>query len=234
MAVTSGIVSSGGNVFDIGECLPSALEYAMKLLDAEIGCYADCEVTGKLQILSRGGLPLTRGEERKISAGINRSEYSTLPFTEYGKITKVNANTMYIRSIENTLKGRLDGIFVNVSSPNSDIAELSRELLEDKNDPNGERVIFNITSDGKKCSAYSEKTGHVIFERLVLICLRSYFEKGRAVAIPFTFPKVAEAVADEYSVRFTVTLELRLTTRIRKRGKSQQNAHSHVMQSLLC
>jgi hypothetical protein len=72
------------------------------------------------------------------------------------------------------------------------------EILKPVNNKNGERIVFHISADGKKISAYSEDTGYVFYEKLVLLCCQKSFQEGLDVSLPYSFPSVADKLAQRY------------------------------------
>ena len=77
-------------------------------------------------------------------------------------------------------------------------AILADRLFHGRNDIDGERIIFNLSADGTKVSAYSEKTSYVMWEKLVAMYAGVCFEKGLAVALPENFPSIADATAEDH------------------------------------
>ncbi len=63
---------------------------------------------------------------------------------------------------------------------------------------NGSAVVFHIGSDGTGASAYTEETGYVFEEKLILICCADRFAKGADVSLPYDFPRAADRLAERY------------------------------------
>lgn len=59
----------------------------------------------------------------------------------------------------------------------------------------GERIVLNLSEDGTTCTAFSQKSGMVRHEQLLLLSLLSFRENHEALAIPAQFHPAAEEFA---------------------------------------
>ena len=59
-----------------------------------------------------------------------------------------------------------------------------------------EKIIFHVSADGNSCSAYTEKTGYIFHEKLILLAMKALFNKKIPVSVPFSFPMGAESIAE--------------------------------------
>ncbi len=60
---------------------------------------------------------------------------------------------------------------------------------------NGDRIVLNLSEDGTTCTAFSQESGMVRHEQLLLLSLLSFREDGEALAIPAQFHPAAEGFA---------------------------------------
>lgn len=202
MAIISGAMSAGGEIWDLGECTDTELNFAAGCIKTELSCFIESGVTTKLKVTGECGLPLYRSQERKLEAGLNRSEYSKASFSQFGKVTDGGAlKALYAASLKQIVGGNLKGLRIDVTSPSARIVTLMTEILAPINDKSGERIVFHISGDGRKISAFSEETGYVFYEKLLLLCAQSYFQKGRDVALPYSAPAIADRLAARYAGR---------------------------------
>ncbi len=58
-----------------------------------------------------------------------------------------------------------------------------------------ERIVLNLSEDGTTCTAFSQESGMVRHEQLLLLSLLSFREDGEALAIPAQFHPAAEEFA---------------------------------------
>lgn len=59
----------------------------------------------------------------------------------------------------------------------------------------GDRIVLNLSEDGTTCTAFSQESGMVRHEQLLLLSLLSFREDGEALAIPAQFHPAAEGFA---------------------------------------
>jgi phosphomannomutase len=98
------------------------------------------------------------------------------------------------------LKSRIPSnvkIDIGVSTSNKYIRNLFDNLVK-ANPDSSERIVFQISSNGKKASAFSEETGFVFYEKLVAICCQNLFEQGQDVALPYSFSQTIDEIAKQY------------------------------------
>ncbi|MDO5125652.1 MAG: sugar phosphate nucleotidyltransferase [Ruminococcus sp.] len=195
-SLISGLLSVGINVFDLGKCSAQQAMYISSLFSAQACCYVSATYGEKIRITDRGGLLLKRTVEKKIEQVFNSTVFRTLDCYNYGKRYEFHgAKALYESFLERKLPEKLIGVLPQIRCSSRNTACLADALLHDRNDINGERIIFHISSDGSACSAYSEQTGYVFHERLIMLAMKYLFQKGLSVSVPFTFPSIAEDIA---------------------------------------
>jgi len=198
-SVISGAMSAGATVWDFGECVEPQLAFCMGICGAEIGCYVDAGVTARLKVVSKYGLPPTRKQERKIEGGLNRGEFNRVSFLDFGEYKhSSNIKALYETELLKLLPPQLKGIRAEFKTSNTKITELMEKIVTPKIDLNKPRIVFHISSDGKKSSAYTEETGYVFYEKMIILASKIAFEKGEDVALPYSFPVIADDVAKSY------------------------------------
>lgn len=199
LAVISGIMSAGSDVWFIGETTMPELAYCTKLCGAEVSCYVEAGVTAKIRFLSADGLPLSAGEERLIEKGINRGEYRRSTFTRFGRTSFCGEiKSLYQGKIAGIMPKSAEGIRIIINTPCKRISALCDSIIQDVSDKNGVPMVFHIGGDGVKISAYTEETGYIFHDKLALICCKSRFERGDTVVLPESFPHAAETLVEKY------------------------------------
>lgn len=199
MAFCSGAMASGAMVWNFGECTQPELDYCMAVTGITSGVYIESDEITKLRVLSEYGLPPTRRQERKIEAGINRSEYTRVTFDKFGKYKKASdIISLYREYIERLCPDEFNNFYVNVKSADERVLQLFNQIVSKRNDYDGEKITVNFTNSGKFATLYSEETGYVSYHKLVLLCCLIYFKNGRDVSLPYHFPSVADSLAQKY------------------------------------
>ncbi len=199
MAVASGVTSAGGEVWFFGASSAPALEYCTAKSGLAAGCWVEAGITAKIRLCSGDGLPLTRSEERIIEGGVNRSEYKRASFSKFGEIRDAAAITrLYSAMIESLAPKKLSKIKAVLNTSGTAVNDLCGGILNRISNKNGSPVVFHIGSDGKGVSAYTDETGYVFEEKLLLLACMRRFAMGYDIALPYDFPKAADKLAKKF------------------------------------
>ncbi len=201
-AFISGITAAGGTAWDFGECLPTEFDFSLRKSNVPIGALIESGITTTIYLYDKGGLPLTRAQERKLEGCLNRGEHSKAPWNGFGtSISMQGIGSLYPIELENQLSSTFKGIKAIVKSTNPAIIDLLNPILSRYNDMDGEQSILSLTSNGRRLSTLSERTGLVSHEKLVMLACESYFLKGKPVSLPFNFPSAIDNLAVRYGGR---------------------------------
>lgn len=201
LAFVAGAMAAGGTVWDFGECIESEFEFAMRKSKVPIAAYINSGISTNVRLLDRGAMPLTRKQERKLEGCLNRAEYAKAAHNEFGSKEDMSSiPKLYITELGELAGERITGIKATVKSINPRINELLTPILTRINDIDGEEIVFNISSNGKRLSAHTNRTGLINHDKLALIACQYFFKRRIDVALPHDFPSVADEVANLYNV----------------------------------
>jgi len=197
-ALTSGILSGSGNVWSIGNCTQAQLKYAVRVSGAGGGIFIqNCSGNIRLVPFSEAGHALVREEEKNLLQNL-QTEYDDV-YNEEGKL--INSSTL-IRMYSSDAARLFSAVRkadIRINSSNPVIRELCEELTDNNTSDHFSSVTFSVSDDGMRASAYSCETGFVFYEKLILICCIDEFEKGNDVALPYSFPMIADRIASGYN-----------------------------------
>lgn len=201
-ALDCGICQAGVNVYSIGRAGISELSYAVNRFGGEFGILIGANISGHARLISAGGmLPDEKLLDRIGSIADDRA-YRSVGLSQTGCVTDFSAvREIYVAELEKILPDRFKGVNVDIRTYDVKKATIADGLFHGRNDIDGERIIFNLSADGTKVSAYSEKTSYVMWEKLVAMYAGVCFEKGLAVALPENFPSNADAAAEDHCGR---------------------------------
>ncbi len=198
-AIASGVTAAGADAWLFGAVTAPALAYCTAISHLTAGCLADAGVTAKLRLCSGDGLPLSGSEEKIIENGINRGEYRRAGFNHFGELRSASSIVrLYKNMLEETAPKALSGIRAVLNTSGGTVTEMCGDIFDKINDRNGSPIVFHIGSDGRGTSAYTEETGYVFEEKLILICCARRFEQGLDVSLPYDFPRAADKLAEKY------------------------------------
>lgn len=199
--VKNGAMCSGAVVCDIGECTLPQLIFALNRTNGKLCVFSDSLSHSKLTILSSGGMPIDRKTEAAFECAAFKGSYRHKNTQEMCKAFDLDSEKLFYEEYLNDILPEIfDNFNVEIRTSSRIIAQISDRLFRKRNDidsSDSDKIIFHISCDGKKCSAYSEKAGNISWEKLVCICCDSAFERGTSVALPYAFPTAADNIAEK-------------------------------------
>ena len=186
-ALCTGIAASGGEAWLFGASSEPALCYCTEKAGLSACCYIDSGVTTKIRLFSGDGLPLSRRQEKLVEQGL-RGNYSTASFNSFGKIKDVSSMiAIYENELENTAPKSLSEIRAVLNTSGKAVSETCEKILYKINNKNGSPIVFHISSNGRGISAYTEETGYVFEDKLIMLCCKTLFEQDKDVSVPHNF-----------------------------------------------
>lgn len=199
LALASGAAAAGADAWIFGAATVPALEYCTAVSGLTAGCRVDANITAKIRFCSGDGLPLSRKEEKVIEEGIRLGEYRRAAFNRFGQLNNSSAIVrLYKNMLESSAPETLKGIRAVLNTPGSTVNKMCGDIFDKISDKDGSPIVFHIGGDGAGTSAYTEDTGYVFEERLILICCKKCFEQGIDIALPYDFPQAADKLAEQY------------------------------------
>ncbi len=198
LAMSTGVAAAGGEAWFFGAASEPALCYCAEKSGLSACCCIDSGVTTKIRIFSADGLPLSRREEKLVEQGLCGS-FRTASFNGFGRIKDVSAMvSMHENMLEKAAPEKLTQIRAVLNTSGKAVSEVCEKIIGKINCKDGSPIVFHIGSNGRGVSAYTDETGYVFEEKLVLICCKDIFEQGRDVALPADFPSAAEKLAESF------------------------------------
>ena len=197
-AFESGLTAAGINVLSVGDATAQEVMFLVNRLGANLGCAINAEFSERIQLMSRGGLPVSGKMQAAIERSAALGRYRHMPFDNYGvRYELSDVKVLYHVFLSQLMPAVFHGVNADIRCSSKELAEIADRLIRKRNDINGERIIFHISNDGKTCTAYTDDSGYVINEKLVLLAVKAAFEKNIPVALPFTFPMAADKIAEQ-------------------------------------
>ena len=202
LAVKLGCLSAGTDVCFVEKCTLGQLIFALNRTGAVFGIYAKGGAHCSLKILAAGGVPLYADRERAIEKAYLMGTFRKPSEEKLGREFDLSCEKyMYERYLLSILPDMLKGVNAEIRTCCRETAECADRIFHDRNDLNGEKIVFHISCGSSKCTAYSESSGNVTWEKLVNLCMEYAFENGRAAAVPYTFPSSADWLAEDKNGR---------------------------------
>ncbi|MGN1417269.1 MAG: hypothetical protein ACI4XF_10510 [Oscillospiraceae bacterium] len=188
-AFAAGAVSCGGNVTDFGELPENVFRYALKNSMCSCGVYFGYDY---IRPWNGDGLPSEEALRRKLETAVGFGCEPERSPVSCGLTRADSIYNSYINYIDKLIVSDISGFFADVTTPDGALYELCRDFTErhGANDRSKTRIAFHISGDGSRISAYTEETGYVFHERLVMLCLSRM--KRPTAAVSSRFPHAAE------------------------------------------
>jgi len=198
-AVVSGILASGENVWAFGECLENQFKFCLNKSQLEFGVFIDGGIVSTIKVYEKGAMSTSRPIERKLEGAINRGEYKRVGANQMGSVSNMKSmRELYEFELLKLCDASLDGLIINVKSPNKAIKQLMENVLTRLgcsigNGNNG--ITVNISASGDSVCLSDNGCEYLFFERaLSLVCL-SEFLKGEDVSVSQTAPLLIDKLA---------------------------------------
>lgn len=220
-AFAAGAVSCGGNVTDFGELPENVFRYALRNSMCSCGVFFGYEY---LRPWSGDGLPSEEGLRKKLEKAVQLGGNYEKSRISCGLTRADNIYHLYNNYIDKLIVSDISGFFADVTVPNETLYNLCKDFTERHNADNrdGTRIAFHISGDGSRISAYTEETGYVFHERLVMLCLSRM--KKSAAAVSSKFPRAAEKLLKldrfEYAPDYSVMSAEEVRTDMNARSKA--------------
>ena len=201
-ALKSGLAAGGIDVLDVGECTLTQLMYSSFFCNAEAGIFIKVNTHCAMNIFAKNGILLERQTELDVEKAYENESFRTCDFSDYGvSMNSEGAKLAYESYIKTYCNRKFAKLNCEIRAYDKATAGLSDRIFRPLNSLNGERIVFHISDDGKKCSAYSDLTGNVSWEKLSALGIYIAFEKKLPVAVPVTYPTSADTLAENSNGR---------------------------------
>lgn len=195
-AIAAGIQSTGAGVMHFGENFQTQFEFSVGFSGVEAGIFVSGDQHAYLRVVDGGGLPTTRGLERKIEAVLARGEYVRCGWNDMGDQVEMTGMLALYKShlIRCAPKG-LSGMSVKIRSRSIAIQEVMEETLRRLGCDHKGELVLEFSSQGAKVRAYDPVMGYIPHHKILTLCAAGQMELGNDVAVPFDAPRVLDHIA---------------------------------------
>ena len=194
-AVCAGCTAAGARVILTPDAALPAVCYASAQAKTELLLYIEAGAEVTLRLLSQGGLPLTEAQEDALTNALDCRTLVQIPHSAFGEIIQLDsAQALY----EHALRRRFAALRrtdVSVSTSDARLRRLGAQLFGDGAEQSG--LILQLSADGRQLSVYSDQTGFVRSERVLLLCSLILLEQEGCAALLADAPQAAEQIAQE-------------------------------------
>ncbi len=202
LAMISGMLSAGAQVFDFGESFEAELNFALSFCGLKLGVFLQSGPVGRIKIAAAGGLPPTRPMERELENSIIKGEFSRSAWDSYKERVELKGiRQLYTEHLSRLAKEDLAGMSAIVKSANRLAGKVLTEVLLNLGCGIAEGMTLHLSEDGTRLSILDYELGYIWPEKVFALCCQMEFEKGKDVALPADAPRALDSLAARYGRR---------------------------------
>jgi mannose-1-phosphate guanylyltransferase/phosphomannomutase len=166
-AIMAGVSGAGAEVFDIGTATRPQLIYAANLLDCGIVARVKCGVFAKIEIMTTGGLGLSRPDERKLEAALTRSEHKNADWSAFGAIHSMSGLEDMYTAMLRSHSGFKSSYRIKINCNNASLTRLLTPVFGRVSNPdeNSEILIITLTEGGTGAEFYTENDIKISYDK---------------------------------------------------------------------
>lgn len=201
-ALLAGVSASGAEGWRFGVGILPQFRYCLNQGGCDFGIYIGLENDHvSLRLSQDGGLPMTRGNERKLEGYLNRGEYKKAGPAGFGRETDFSGMAKLYETYLIRKGSSLEGVSIRLKYPLSPAGKLLRRVLERLGCGLSSGPFLGLSGDGLRLSVFDEAAGYVPHERLIALVCAAHFDRGEDVSLPNTLLAAVDELAERYGHR---------------------------------
>lgn len=199
MALTAGILSVGGLVWDFGPCIEPQFDYFVNFSLIRTGVYVSGGLKGAVRLLGAGGLPAARNTERSVEARLTGGDFSRVGWDTVREATNMTGmRQLYRQELISMAPDGLSGLSAEVRGSDYEPVRLLGEVLSTLGCGAESGPRFHLGAGGRRLSIYDPEAGYVWPERVLGVNCLLELEDGGDLALPYDAPVAIEEMAAHY------------------------------------
>ena len=195
LCLRMGLTSGGCRVLELGAGTPQLLAFTLSRCQLPLGCFVTGGSEDNVTLMSQGGLPLALGIEREIERAFSGGGTRPVPMPSHRASAEIFGLGLLYEDWLRSMLPKRSRLCVSVRCPDTQVQRLADSIFRDCAEGSGERLVFHISHDGSACSVYSDGSGYILHDRLLLLALREAFRSAVPVAVPYSYTAAADALA---------------------------------------
>lgn len=211
MAFSAAAIEMGADVFFADEVTLPELFFLSDFTQEDTALvYIGAVFEPSIRFFRRGGRELSLEDEEKILSEIDEEKDYKKNYGSFENISSVRA--LYLLHLKKIKDMGFEEFpySVTVNSPSARIRKLCDEVFPHISGNEG--LAFHLNEDGVKVTAFTESTGYIQCEKLLLLALKYRLDSfnGKVFDIPTKFPSAAERIASGYGIKLNRIDDARL------------------------
>ena len=196
-ALLSGISSTGKQCFDCGNTTLPVLLHSAGLLNCDLVVRISARTRTKILLYNKGMLPLTRVQERMLENALNRGEYLSASWNNFSSINKFTGSVSLYNAMLEGITDFETPYNISLSCPNSTAAAIYAPFIK-KIGTGKKELTITLDSRTTKAEISDDNGVKLDYSSMVLIAVMGVYENGDEAALPFSFPRAADLIAEKY------------------------------------
>lgn len=204
LALISGILSTGGQVWDFGLCVEPQFDFFVNFGHLHTGVYLSGGPKSALRLVTLGGLPAERGMERAVEACLSGGDFVRAGWDCVRDSTDMSGmRQLYRQELVSLAPDGLGGVECRVRGSDYETVKLLDSVLDTLGcrHPEGEGLHLHLGAGGRRLSLHDPEAGYIWPDRVLALNCLLEMEKGRNVALPCDAPPCLETLAQRYGCR---------------------------------
>ena len=202
MALTAGILSAGGLVWDFGACIEPQFDYFVNFSLIHTGVYVSGGLRGSIRLLAAGGLPAARGTERAAEARLSGGDFVRVGWDCVPEaVNMTGMRQLYRQELISMAPDGLSGLAAEVRGADYEPVRLLSEVLATLGcSPQGD-LRLHLGAGGRRLSVSQPQAGYVWPEQVLAVNCLMELEDGNDLALPYDAPLAIDELARHYGRR---------------------------------
>ncbi len=199
MALTAGILSTGGLVWDFGDCIPPQFDFFVGFSRLHMGVYIQGGAQGSILLRELGGLPASRDRERAVETCLATGDFVRTGWDTVQTPTNMTSmRQLYRQELIRMAPDGLAGLRVEIRGSDYEPVQLLSTALSTAGCAIDGGLRMHLGAGGRRLSLFDPEVGYIWPERvLALNCLIS-LECGEDLALPDEAPLAIDDMASHY------------------------------------
>jgi len=204
-ALISGILSTGGQVWNFGSCIPTQFDFFIGFSRIQTGVYIAGGVKSSIRLVTGGGLPAPRRVEREVETRLAAGDFIRAGWENIERSVDMSGmGQLYRQELMGMAPMGLTGLHATVRGAEYETVRLLEGVLrtlgcEAEGDDTSKGMLrIYLGAGGQRLSLYDSQSGYVWPEQTMALSCMIELESGRDVALPYDAPRAVEEIAEQY------------------------------------
>lgn len=197
-SLISGINAAGRDCLDCGETAISVLLHKSRLADAGLIMYVAVGADTAVEIYAKGGIPITRAQERKLEGIMNRGGAPKARYDGFGRHLTAQDSGVFYAAMLYRLADFNSGYSIQLDCKSSLLKKCIAPVFEKLSDEKGPRMIITIDHSGTSAEIYTRSADVVGAEKLLLMNYLDLISSGSDIALPHNVLFDMEQICESY------------------------------------